>query len=55
MLGTATPGCASIICFSVRQSPERLLGAGVDREIRGLEKASDHAPDVDRDRESLIP
>ena len=44
----ATPACASTTCCSARRSPSALIAAGVDREVRGWEKASDHAPDLDR-------
>ena len=40
----ATPGCASTTCCSARPSPRVCKAAGVDREVRGWEKASDHAP-----------
>ena len=40
----AMPACASITCCSAPPSPKRLVAAGVDREVRGWEKASDHAP-----------
>ena len=36
-------GYASIICFLARRSPP-LVSAGVNREVRGWQKASDHAP-----------
>ena len=43
-LGTRCRACGSIICCSARRRAERLVAAGVDREVRGWEKASDHAP-----------
>ena len=43
-LGPRTPACASTTCCSALRSPRRLVAAGVDREVRGWEKASDHAP-----------
>ena len=42
--GRATPACGSTICCSARKLARRLTGAGVDREVRGLDDASDHAP-----------
>ena len=38
------PGCASIICSMSPSLADRLVSAGVDREVRGWQKTSDHAP-----------
>ena len=40
----ATPACASTTCCSSPTLAPRLKAAGVDRDVRGMEKASDHAP-----------
>ena len=40
----AMPACASTICCSARRWRRRLKAADVDRDVRGREKPSDHAP-----------
>jgi hypothetical protein len=40
----ATPDCASIHLLLGPPLAGRLVAAGVDRHVRGREKASDHAP-----------
>ncbi|CAN5248276.1 hypothetical protein BH11PSE4_BH11PSE4_32600 [soil metagenome] len=39
----ATPDCGWIILLSPQLAP-RLTKAGVDRKVRGMDNASDHAP-----------
>ena len=41
--GSGTRGCGSTLLLNA-EAAKRLLGAGVNREVRGWEKASDHAP-----------
>ncbi len=43
-LGEGMPASASIIFYSARSCGHISTAAGVDREVRGYEKASDHAP-----------
>jgi hypothetical protein len=38
------PDCASITCCLSPAVAGRLVAAGVDREVRGRERSSDHAP-----------
>ena len=42
--GSATPACASTTCCCRPSLSARLKKGGVDREVRGRESASDHAP-----------
>ena len=42
--GRAMPGCASITCCSARRPRSAWSASGVDRDVRGKDGASDHAP-----------